>query len=92
MMIDNRQFTPDRNPLAQLARTQNLVMASLLALFQAQERLNEAELAAFLQADDYALERLAVCGRPRMAAVYFRSDVEQIAASSTVDAWLCSGP
>jgi hypothetical protein len=61
-------------------------LAGLLAIYQDQEGLNEAKLAAFLKGNVNALALLALCRRPRTDTVHFRPDVEQIAAYTNVNA------
>lgn len=64
--------------LAQLARSDDLLLAGLLFRYQEMEGLSDEALARYLQCDPAALPRLALCRRPR-AAPLFRTDVEQIA-------------
>jgi hypothetical protein len=80
------EYTPTLHRLARLARERHTLLAGLLAIYQDQESLNEAELAAFLKGDASALLRLALCRRPRTDPVNFRPDVERIATYANVNA------
>jgi hypothetical protein len=77
-------YTPKLQRLAQLASEHHALLASLLAIYQGQEELNEGQLAAFLQGAVDSLPLLALCHRPRTDN--FRPDVEQIAAYAGVNA------
>jgi hypothetical protein len=79
-------YTPTLHRLARLARERHTLLAGLLAIYQDEERWNEAQLAAFLQGDINALLLLALCRRPRTDTVNFRPDVERIAAYTDVNA------
>ena len=79
-------YTPKLQRLAQLAREHHTLLASLLAIYQDQEELNEAQLALYLQGTVDSLPLLALCRRPRTDTVNFRPDVEQIAAYTNVNA------
>jgi len=79
-------YRPSFHHLALLARERDAFMASLLAIYQEQEELDEAELAWFLETDVQALMRLALCRRPRMDASHFDRDIEQIASYTNVNA------
>lgn len=71
--------TPSIARLAHLARERSRLMASLLAAYQEQQRLDDASLATLLGCDVQALPRLALCRRPRPAP-HFRTDIDRIAA------------
>jgi hypothetical protein len=79
-------YTPTLHRLARLARERHTLLAGLLAIYQDQEGLNEAQFAAFLKGTVNAMSLLALCRRPRTDTVNFRPDVERIAAYASVDA------
>ena len=79
-------YVPKLARLARLARDRASFMASLLAIYQAQEELGDAELAQFLEIDVEGLPLLALCWRPRMDAGGWDSDIEQIATYTKANA------
>jgi hypothetical protein len=79
-------YTPSLHRLAQLARNRPTLLAGLLAIYQKQEGMDEIGLAKFLGCDVSALLRLALCHRPRMSVLDFRTDVEEIATYTQVNA------
>lgn len=72
------EYTPSLTRLAELARTRSEFLASLLAVYQEQKKLNDQQLAEFLGCEVAALTHLALCQRPRPFPD-FRHDVERIA-------------
>ena len=79
-------YVPKLARLARLARERASFMASLLAIYQAQEELGDAELAQFLEMHVERLPLLALCRRPRIDAGNWDSDIEQIATYTKVNA------
>ena len=71
---------PELTRLAQLAREREGFMASLLAIYQAQEERGDDELAQFLEIDAKGLPRLALCRRPRIDSGNWDRDIKQIAS------------
>ena len=72
------EYTPSLARLAKLARTRKEFLASLLAVYQEQKKLDDQQLAEFLGCDVEALTHLALCRRPRLVP-NFRPDIERIA-------------
>ncbi len=73
------EYTPSLARLAKLARTRREFLASLLAVYQEQKKLDDQQLAEFLGCDIEALTHLALCQRPRPFPD-FRHDIERIAS------------
>jgi hypothetical protein len=66
--------------LAQKLRTDRTYLASIIAAYQRQERLNETELANRLSMNIAQIPRLALCKRPFSESSKFAEQVRQIAA------------
>jgi hypothetical protein len=64
---------------ARRAQGRDSFIASDLAAYQEHHRLDEAQLAAWLDCATQALADLALCRRPSADAPSFRADVERIA-------------
>ncbi len=73
------EYTPSLARLAKLARTRREFLASLLAVYQEQKKLDDHQLAEFLGCGVEALTHLALCQRPRPFPD-FRHDIERIAS------------
>jgi hypothetical protein len=71
---------------ARRAQGRDSFIASDLAAYQERHRLDEAQLAAWLDCATRALADLALCRRPRADAPSFRADVERIAVHVGVHA------
>ncbi len=76
---------PELARLARLARTEDNLLAPLLAAYQQYEMLDDDKLAEFLRCSTNALPRLALCKQPRPAPD-FRNDIMRIAGFAGVDA------
>src|SRR6266496_912368 len=73
------EYTPSLARLAKLARARREFLASLLAVYQEQKKLDDQQLAEFLGCNVEALTHLALCQRPRPFPD-FRHDIERIAS------------
>lgn len=61
-------------------------MASILAVYQKQERLSDEALVAQLRSTPEMMVRLALCKRPEATSSRFADQVRQIAAYTNLDA------
>lgn len=78
------EYTPSLARLAKLARTRKAFLASLLAVYQEQKKLDDQQLAEFLGCDVEALTHLALCQRPRPVPNFW-PDIERIASHVQAD-------